>query len=179
MQDGDSVMWRSVRFSGLRNSGRRVGIPLAVDFPARSRRVKSAYGVAARSAAPTLDPLPLTWDSAPARRTAGKTRQATRRGKRTGYCLTGTRSNYCRAARDRGGLPSGHAGRVGEWWPTGVASLLTRMLTTGLDHCGPAWNRRPPRAPLNWAVGLGWTDVDDPRLTRNASLLASWFVADR
>lgn len=51
--------------------------------------------------------------------------------------------------------------------------VLTPMLTTGLNDPGRAWNQRPPGRPPSWGRGPAWTTVDDARLTRNTSLMAS------
>jgi hypothetical protein len=41
----------------------RCDVPLAVNRPGHEHGVKSAYGVATRSATPTLDPAPVPWET--------------------------------------------------------------------------------------------------------------------
>jgi hypothetical protein len=53
------------------------------------------------------------------------------------------------------------------------ADVLTPLLTMTLDTGGRAWSRPPPTTRLNWAGCKPWTSVDNARLTRNLSLLAS------
>jgi hypothetical protein len=50
----------------------------------------------------------------------------------------------------RVGLPSSLVAELGEWYGQAAGGLLTRMLTTGLDDHGQAWNQRPLEQPPTW-----------------------------